>query len=383
MRIGIDCRTILNPEAGEKAGIGHYTYYLVKHLLKVDKKNDYVLYFDYQFPEPHEFTKHPRVTVRQFPFSRYKHYLPFGYSHLLVTAQLKRDHLDVYHAPANIIPLQYKLPSVVTVHDLAIYTHPEWFPDGQNFSKKVLVPSSLQRARKIIAVSRSTRQEMIKLFDVAPEKIEVVYEGFVKDKKVSKQQMQEVRNQYHLKSNYVLFVGSIEPRKNLPALIKAFDAIVNSNWRKWKDWQLVMAGAKGWKYNETMQAIKNAKCGSSIRYIGYVSHEEKMALMSGAQIFAFPSLWEGFGLPVLEAFGLGTPVLSSAVSAIPEIAEGAAVLVNPKKQIDLQTGLKDLMTDPTRRQELGALGKVRAQGFSWEEAARHTLRIYEKVAKNS
>lgn len=379
MRIGIDCRTILNPESGEKAGIGHYTYYLVKHLLKVDKTNDYVLYVDYKFSPPQEFLNHPRVVIRQFPFSRYKRYLPFGYSHLLVSAELKRDKLDIYHAPANIIPLQYKQPSVVTVHDLAIYKHPEWFPDGQNFSKKVLVPSSLQRARRIIAVSRSTQTEISQLFDVEREKIDVVHEGFVKEKRVTKEQLQAVRNRYHLAPNYVFFVGSIEPRKNLPVLVKAFDAIINSNWKKWKDWQLVIAGAKGWKYDQTMQAIKNAKCGSSIRYIGYVSHEEKVALMSGAQVFAFPSLWEGFGLPVLEAFGLGTAVLSSSLSAIPEIAEGAAVLVNPKKQAEVQAGLKELLTDPARRQELGALGKVRAQGFSWEEAARHTLRIYEKA----
>lgn len=379
MRIGIDCRTILNPERGEKAGIGHYTYYLVKHLLKVDKKNEYVLYFDYTYAEPTEFLNLPNVRIRHFPFGRYKRYLPFGYSHLLIAAELKRDLLDVFHAPANIIPYGYKRPSVVTVHDLAIYKHPEWFPEGQDFSKKVLVPSSMQRARKIIAVSQSTKQDVKKIFGVPDSKVEVVYEGFVKEKRVTKQDMQQVQNRYKLAPNYVFTIGVIEPRKNLPGLIKAFDAIVNSNWKKWKDWQLVIAGSKGWKYDATMRAIKDAKCGSCIRYIGYVSHEEKIALMSGAKVFAFPSLWEGFGLPVLEAMGLGTPVISSDISAIPEVAQGAALLVNPKKTSDIQAALKELMTNGVRRQELIELGKVRAQSFSWTEAARETLKIYEQV----
>ncbi|MEK7540259.1 MAG: glycosyltransferase family 1 protein, partial [Patescibacteria group bacterium] len=317
MRIGIDCRTILNPERGEKAGIGHYTYYLVKHLLKVDKKNEYVLYFDHTYPEPTEFLNLPNVRIRHFPFGRYKQYLPFGYSHLLITAELKRDRLDVFHATANIIPYGYKRPSVVTVHDLAIYKHPEWFPEGQDFSKKILVPSSMQRARKIIAVSHSTKQDVKKIFGVPDAKVAVVYEGFAKEKRLTKQETQQVTNRYKLAPNYVFSIGVIEPRKNLPGLIKAFDAIVNSNWKKWKDWQLVIAGSKGWKYDATMCAIKDAKCGSCIRYIGYVSHEEKVALMSGAKVFAFPSLWEGFGLPVLEAMGMGVPVISSDVSAIP------------------------------------------------------------------
>lgn len=379
MRIGIDCRTILNPERGEKAGIGHYTYYLVKHLLKVDKKNEYVLYFDYTYPEPREFLNVPNVTVRHFPFSRYKRYLPFGYAHILITAELKRDRLDVFHAPANIIPYGYKRPSVVTVHDLAIYKHPEWFPEGQDFSKRVLVPSSLQRARKIIAVSQSTRQDVKKIFGVPEAKIKVVYEGLSKEKRVTTQGRVAVQNRYKLAPNYVFTVGVLEPRKNLPGLIKAFDAIVNSNWKKWKDWQLVIAGAKGWKYDDTMRAIKDAKCGSCIRYIGYVSHEEKVALMSGASVFAFPSLWEGFGLPVLEAMGMGVPVLSSDVSAIPEVAQGAALLINPKKPTEIQAGLKELMTSPDRRQELAELGKVRAQSFSWTEVARETLKIYEQA----
>lgn len=384
MRIGIDCRTILNPEQGEKAGIGHYTYFLVKHLLTLDRKNEYILYVDHTFHESSEFSKFSNVKITYLPFSRYKQYLPFWYAHVLISAQLKRDQLDVFHAPANVIPLYYKGTSVVTIHDLAIYKHPEWFPDGQEFSKKVLVPSSLERASQIIAVSQSTKRDILKLFQVPSKKVEVVYEGISPEQAPSSRaDFQAVKNRYSLAPHYVYYVGVLEPRKNLPVLIKAFDDLVNKHWKKWKDWQLVIAGAKGWKYDEIMQAIKNAKCGSGIRYIGYVSHEEKMALLAGAQVFAFPTLWEGFGLPVLEAMSVGTPVLSSDLSSIPEIAEGAAELVNPRKLTEVQGALQRLMSDPDWRLELGKLGKARARRYTWTVTAQATLRIYERANKKS
>lgn len=379
MNIGIDCRTILDPEHGEKAGIGHYTYFLVKHVLQIDKKNHYFLYFDYQYSEPKEFLQAKNVTLRQFPFSRYKRYLPFGYSHILSSAALQRDKLDVFHAPANTIPLYYTGPSVVTIHDLAIYTHPEWFPNGQDFSKKIIVPSTLSRAKRIIAVSQSTKQDIQRLFHISPKIIDVVYEGYAADKRLTKEVKEQVQKQYHLKEKYIFFVGSLEPRKNLPALIKAFDSIVNTNWKKWKDWQLVIAGAKGWKYDDIMQAIKQAKCGSQIRYIGYVSHQEKLALLSGSTLFAFPSLWEGFGLPVLEAMGMGIPVLTSNISALPEVCGDAARLINPKKFGEIRAGLQDLMSDAQLRKELSHQGLMRAKSFSWITTARKTVDIYEKV----
>lgn len=381
MRIGIDCRTILHPEAGEKAGVGHYTYYLVRQLLKIDSKNEYVLYFDHHYPQPKEFLAFPNVQVRHMPFSRYKRYLPYVQSHILISAQLKRDQLDVFHTPANIIPQQYSGVSVVTIHDLAIYRHPEWFPDGQEFAKKVLVPSSLERASRIIAVSQSTKKDMIDLFGVSAKKIDVIYEGANKEGVVTRAVVGQIRRRYALAPHYVFFIGVLEPRKNLSTLIKAFDAIVHANWKKYKDWQLVLAGAKGWKYANIMSAIKDAKAGAQIRYIGYVSHEEKVSLLKGADVFAFPSLWEGFGLPVLEAMQAGVPVLTSRVSAIPEVTGSAAVLVNPKKVKEVQAGLLVLMNSESKRQTFAVAGKVQAKQFSWTRCARETLKVYAAAAK--
>ena len=158
MRIGIDCRTILNPKSGEQAGVGHYTYYLVKNLIKQDKKNKYVLFFDWRFKEFNEF-KQKNVIIKNFPFSQYNKFLPFAYSHMLISASLVKASLDVFHSPISSLPLTYTKKSIITVHDLAIYKNPSWFP-SQIFSTKLLVPQSLRKADKIIAVSNSTKKDL-------------------------------------------------------------------------------------------------------------------------------------------------------------------------------------------------------------------------------
>src|SRR3989344_1009011 len=168
MRIGIDCRTILNVLGGERAGVGHYTYYLVKNLLTLDKKNDYVLFFDNRFKDAQEFQKYKNVKIKFFPFYQYKKYLPIAYSQMLIGAVLNRENLDLFHSPANTLPLYYQKKTVVTVHDLGIYKFPEFFPKKfltrQTLATKILVPRSLLKASKIIAVSKNTKKDIIEEF---------------------------------------------------------------------------------------------------------------------------------------------------------------------------------------------------------------------------
>ena len=216
MRIGIDCRTILAPGRGEQAGVGHYTYYLVKHLLSIDKKNEYVLFFDYRVTSTKEFQQ-KNVKIQRFPFSQYKRYMPLAYSHMLISAYLRRHRLDIYHSPANPIALTYPGTSIITVHDLAIYQHPEWFPGYQKFSTKLLVPKSLGKAKRIIAVSEATRQDLATMFKIPKKRIRVIYEGVNRER--SRIPLTKLRRKYGLKKRYLLFVGTVEPRKNLLKLI--------------------------------------------------------------------------------------------------------------------------------------------------------------------
>lgn len=382
MRIGIDCRTILNPKGGEKAGISHYTYYLVKNLLAIDKKNTYVLFFDYRMKDTSEFEQ-KNVEIDYFPFSQYKKFMPFAYSHLLISAELKSKKIDIYHAPANVVPMNYNRPTVLTIHDMAIYKHPSWFPTGQNFSVKVLVPSSIKRANKIIAVSNSTKRNLTQLMKVPANKTSVVYEAGFKEKLPTKTAINKTFRNHRLNDNFVLYLGTLEARKNIVRLIKAWEQIVENKPKKTADWQLVIAGQKGHKFSEVFKAIKNSKAGDKIRYLGYVSHQDKVVLMKEANAFAFPSLWEGFGLPILEAMHFGTPVLTSNVSSMPEVAGNAAVLVNPSKIDDISKGLEKMITSKSLLNRLSKQGKAQAKKFSWSKCARETLAVYKQTYKDS
>ena len=385
MRIGIDCRYILDPGRGEQTGIGHYTYYLVKNLLEIDRTNEYVLFFSSRLIRTFEFRK-KNVEIRFFRFARFKRYLPFVYSHLLISAVLEREKLDIYHSPHNIIPLKYKSASIITLHDLAIYKHPEWFPAtifSQDFSTKVLVPRSLERAEKIIVPSESTKRDVIELFNIPKDKIQVIYEG-VEGKVGSMKyevRSQDVKKKYNLSDNYILYLGTIEPRKNIVMLVKAFYNLITTYNLQPTTYNLAIAGMKGWKYKDVFKTIKKLHLEKRVRYLGYVSHEEKIALMKGAICFVFPSLYEGFGLPILEAMSLGAPVITTRVSSIPEVVGDAAILIDPYKENDLTDALKKVVEDEGLRKKLSQKGELRAKKFTWEKTARETLEVYKEVER--
>lgn len=376
MRIGIDCRTILNPSIGEKAGVGYYTYYLVKHLLKLDKTNHYVLFFDHRSEVMQEF-KRKKVELVRLPLSHYKKYLPFAYSHMLVSRVFNQAKLDLLHSPANVFPMQYRKPVVVTVHDLAIYKHPEWFPPKQDFSIKILVPHSLRKAKRIIAVSQSTADDIQKQFHLAKQKITVIHEGYEPAKPPSKLTIHAVRRKFKLQEKYFFYVGTLEPRKNIAGLIAAFDALVRRRPKKFKAVQLVLAGAKGYQFMANYKAIQAVQAGS-IRYVGYLTQPDKQALLHGALAFVFPSLYEGFGLPVVEAMVAGTPVITSNVSSLPEVAGKAALTVNPHSTMALQQAIEKMLVATTRA-AYSKKGKQQAKKFSWDKCAKETLNVYASV----
>jgi len=425
MRLGLDCRTILNPKSGEQAGVGYYTYYLAKNLLAQDTKNHYVLFFDDHFKDFGEF-EGDRVKIKTFPFYQYKKYLPVTYSQMLISAFLKREKLDLLHSPANIIPLFYNQPAVVTVHDLAIYKYPEFFPkkflSRQAFATRVLVPQTLKKAQKIIAVSKNTKKDIIELFGVPEEKIVVIYEGIVGFNEQSNLALADLRSRFGILGRYLLFIGTIEPRKNITTLVRAFRNLLLSYESPAKDLQLIIAGAKGWNNEAIFKAISDAnasiigqksrrsgrerrrgldfrsvgrrqregdrrnnqerRSSESIKYLGYISQAEKQTLLKSAMAFIFPSLYEGFGLPVLEAMNAGAPVITSKVGSLPEIAgRQAALLIDPNKEAQLTEAISQLLTDEGQREFLKIKGQERSKDFSWEKCARETLAVYHSVLK--
>jgi len=387
---------------GESAGIGHYTYYLVKHLLKEDRTNEYVLFWDKDASKRirQEIAGgNPRVSFRNFPFQALKRCLPFIYGHMVISAMFERSRLDLLHAPANALPLFYTKPAVITVHDLSIYDHPEWFPSqyqgALSFSERVVVPYSVKKAKRIIAVSGQTKKDLVRIFKLKEDKIDVVYEGAeppgagVADQSKARRFLSELNL---VPGRYFLFLGNIEPRKNVAAAVRAFARFVGADFARYQDLDLIIAGRRGWKYGPVFQAMSEANSDlaaaavaagltprEQIRYIGYLSHEAKTAVIGNATAFVFPSLYEGFGLPVIEAMSLGVPVITSDRASLPEICGSAAVLVDPEKDEDIASAMRRVIDDHIFSAELRQKALRRAADFSWQQTVRETIRVYEKA----
>ena len=364
MRIGIDCRTIQEPEP---AGTAHYTKELVRALLDIDSENEYFLFFNQGKNIPEEF-KQPNAKIIILPPKS----LPFISSHWQFSRTLKKFRLDIFHAPANALPIGYNGASILTIHDLAIYINPEWFPK-HNFSTKFLVPRSLAKAKKIIVPSESTKQDLQKIFRVPDDKIKVIYEG-VRTEEPSAEAKNKALEKFGLQEKkYFLFLGTIEPRKNLIALIATYKILAQKN----SDAPiLVLAGGKGWKNDDIFEAIKKRNLESKIKYLGYVSNEEKFSLMKSALVFVYPSLYEGFGLPILEAMSLVTPVITSRISSIPEITADAALLIDPNNDDEIANALEKIWKNDNLRNEFIDKGKHQSAKFSWTKTAEQTLEIY-------
>ncbi len=384
MRIAIDCRPVVSPDRGDLTGIGHYVRQLARHLLRLDEENEYILFFDERAKQGtigEILGGHRNATAKILPFSRFKKILPYAYSHRLVASAIQKSGADVYHGTTGSLPMGYRGRSVVTVHDLAIYLHPEWFPSGQFFSRRFVVPASVQRAAKVIAPSHSTKRDLQKLFAVPSEKIAVVHEG------VEPPSPDSWEEDPAFKHPYILFLGTVEPRKNVDGLVQAYRSLIERFPKLIAETDLVIAGGRGWKSEKTFATIREANrvFGSErIRVLGYVPEEKKNSLIAKAKVFVFPSRYEGFGLPVLEAMNMGVPVVTSASSSLPEIAgRGAALLVDPDAHVELTRAIKHLLEDERKRSELGRRGLERSTEFRWEKTAGETLEIYESAYRSA
>lgn len=387
MRIGIDARTILNPEKGDAIGVGHYTYQLIRHLLEIDQKNEYVLFFDFRVREKDvkKFTK-LNVKIKFYPFSDYKKYLPGAYNEILGTATLAREHLDIIHStsPSSRIPTSYRGKTIVTVHDLASYKVPDIFPTLKVARYKATMNLMVSKADKIIAVSNSTKNDLCDIFGCPQEKVNVIYSGF--DSRLfeeSKVAREKVLAKYGINDGkkYILFLGTLEPVKNLNRLFEAFKAFKErcEKERGGCDYKLVIAGKKGWMGKEFKQIAKDLGIAKDVIFTGYIIGDELVPLFKNAEFFIMPSLYEGFGTTVLEAFATGTPAIVSGVSSIPELAGDAALMVNPLNVQEISDAMMKVATDDKLRYDLRQKGFKQVEKFDWKKCAKETLAIYESL----
>ncbi len=374
MKVAIDVRTVLP----NRSGVGNYVLHLIQNLRKVDPDSIYFflsLKKNLSFLGPLAPEQNPLQTV----FSHENHPLGDFWEHFILPIRLMKKGIDVFHGPASLIPFRrdhYQV--VVTIHDLVAFLFPETIPLKYGAYMRYLLRQAVKRANKIISVSHHTRQDLIEILKVPSEKIVVIHEAPSPifrpyDRNKVRTLLKE---RYGIQKKYIYHLGNIEPRKNLIVLLQAFTRVCQE---LGTEYQLVVSGQKGWLIRSLSHFLKNYPMRDQVLFTGYVPMEDLPLLMNGAEIFVFPSLYEGFGLPVLEAMSCGTPVISSNRSSIPEIVGSAGVLIDPTDVRELAHRIVYLLRNGEERRRLSLLGKDQAARFSWEEVARKTLDVYRSV----
>lgn len=322
-----------------------------------------------------------RFETARLPFCRRLPML-LTLGNLAVARAAREKALDLVHDPTGVSPFlwgkdQAPYKRVLTVHDLIPLTHPEvhtWFT---NFVFRVWIPATLKKVDGFITVSQSSRQDLERLWAVSPEKIRVIYPGKGEQFRPipDPQAIRAAIRGYGVREPYILYVGTNEARKNLDRLLAAFAQIVDA----FPQHQLVVAGPKKWKATNLPGIIQQLGLEGKVRVTGYVSEEHLPHLYSGAALFVFPSLYEGFGLPPVEAMACGTPVLSSAAAPLAEIGGEAVITVDPYDVGALARGMYRLLTDLPLRSEMRRRGLERAQAFDWDKTAEATATFYDEV----
>jgi alpha-1,3-rhamnosyl/mannosyltransferase len=297
---------------------------------------------------------------------------------LLSPLRMRRDGADVVHGPANALPLlRFGLPGVVTIHDLAIYDHAEWFPQGQWFATKIVVPRSIRGAQIVICPSHATARSIRRLFAIEAERCRVIPHGVETEFSLpaSETVRADIRARYGLPPRYLLQVGTVQPRKNYVASLRALARIPTAD-----RLPLVVVGSFGWNYEPVVDTVRELDLSSWVRFVGYAPIADLPALYQMAEAALFPSLDEGFGLPVLEAFAAGAPMLASDAGAIPEVADGAALLAAPEDDATLAANVLRILADRELRERQIAAGRARAALFTWSASAAAHRAVYESVA---
>jgi glycosyltransferase involved in cell wall biosynthesis len=353
-------------------GVGNYIKNLVWSLSSRDSKNEYLLFVSKEnighvqgLPANFEIVLAPGNPSKKILWEQF-----------ILPGKLKKYSVDLYHGPSFSMPFVKTCLQVVTIHDASFNLTPEHHPMYRRHYYRATVPGVMRNVDAVISVSQRAKSDLLKLVSVTPQKISVVPLGvdprFHSVKNENK--LLSLRNKYDLPRPFILFVGMIEPRKNIELLV---DAYLSGNCSDRFD--LVLAGSLGWDHSQLLQKITASAKKHCIRLPGYIEDADLPALYSAAEVFVYPSIYEGFGLPILESMACGTPVITSSVSSLPEVAGNAALLVDPRNLADLAWALQKVLAEKSLRDELTARGLQRAAIFTWDLTAQKTLSVYQHL----
>jgi len=419
MIIGIDIRVLAR---GTRTGIEEYVLNLLPRLLSVDlpageagppdgeasKKIKYKLFYNAfkKVKLDYSWLNLPNVELRNFRFpNRLLNFFVWVFKWPKIDKFL--GNLDIFFSPHFLpVSLSRNCKRVITFHDLSFEHHPQFLSRSRKLWHFLTFPKQQAgKADKIMADSQSTKEDLIKNYNVDPKRIKVVHLGVNRSFKPIRKndsQIEEVRKKYKLPEKFILYFGTIEPRKNLFLIIRAFEALkgkfsksnLETAWKGFEggvivkkksiltDLKLVIAGSKGWLYKDIFKMVKNSKYRKDIIFTGFVDDKDKPCLYNLADVFLYPSFFEGFGFPPLEAMACGVPTIVSNVSSLPEVVGNGAVMINPYNVDELTFAIKEILEDKNLREDLIKKGLKQARKFDWDKTAEQILDIFIKYLKS-
>lgn len=375
MHIAINAHLLAHTNSFRRAGVSNYTEALLHHLGQIDTDNRYTIYTTRGL-DATALGLPPNFQVRPSRLPTINPRIRIPWEQLAAPPLLRLNGTHVFHGVLNVAPLFCPVPSVITIHDLSIFSFPQTFRCHNRMYLTWSTRASARRAARILTVSEYTKQEVVRLLCIPPERVVVTHNAC--DQRFappSPDDLAVFRQHHVLPKQFILYVGTLEPRKNIPTLLEAYAQIA-----AYTDAPLIIGGGKGWMYDPIFAKAQSLGLADRIHFIGFIPSEDLPLWYAAATVFAFPSLFEGFGMPILEAMACGTPIVTTSSSSLPEVAGDAGLIVPPTDAEALGHALLQVLKNPTLHEDLRTRGLRQAQRFSWPETAERTLQAYHDAA---
>ncbi len=374
MHIAINAHLLAHTRSFRRAGVSHYIEQLLHHLALVDQHNCYTIHTTHGL-DAQALGLPPRFAVHASRLPTINPRIRIPWEQVLAPLLLRWHQADLFHGTLNVIPFACPVPGVVTIHDLAFIRFPQTFRAYNRTYLDFATRVSVRRAVRILAVSEHTRQEVVGLLGVPAERV-VVTPNAARDhfRPPDPPTLAAFRARHSLPERFILYVGTLEPRKNLTTLLEAYSQVVRHD-----PVPLLIGGGKGWMYQPVFERLEALGLRDRVHFVGYIDEQDLPLWYAAARMFVFPSLYEGFGMPPLEAMACGTPVVTSNTSSLPEVVGEAGLMVAPTDADAMAGAMLRLLHDDGLHRHLREQGLRRARHFSWRTTAEQTLMAYEQA----
>jgi glycosyltransferase involved in cell wall biosynthesis len=376
VKVALNAQLLSAAASYRSAGISRAIYPLLAELPGVTR-DEHLLVYAPDAPANRQLLHAPHTSARLNHLPMDRPAVRIAWEQVVLPLELARVQADLLHALGFVSPFAWRGPTIVTTYDLSFMRFPHLFNRGNRYYLRTFCPPSLRRADHVITISEHARHDVIELCGVKPERVTaILLAADSRFQPASPAAIAAFRTRHNLPDRFVLYLGTLEPRKNVELLVRAYARLRQQGST---DHRLVLAGARGWQYDPIFALVKELGLEPYVRFPGFVRDDEQALWYSSATVFAFPSLYEGFGLPLLEAMACGTPVVASRASSLPEVVGDAGLLFDPASSDELSDALLTMLEDTDQRSALASAGLARAQTFSWRRTAAETLQVYRDV----